>query len=79
MNEQSLGLPAGIVWSFLQECGPGGTSLSSVKKIPGLRPDETLAAIGWLAREGKLEFERVRQSVRVTLSRFEIEPLSAKT
>lgn len=57
MNQEKIGRAAGIVWEHLRMRGENGVSLAAVKKIAGLRSDEAVAAIGWLAREGKLTFE----------------------
>ncbi len=56
MDVQSIGESAGIVWRTL--AGEHRKwSYNELKKVTGL-PDRNLnAAIGWLAREGKLSIE----------------------
>ena len=73
-NEEIIGDAAGIVWRYLSEHGGGNgaareVSLNSLKRLPGLKPDEAIAAVGWLAREGKLHFvnEKRKTSVSLTL------------
>jgi hypothetical protein len=56
MNEELIGKAAGVVWHYLNEASDGVT-LGALKKARGIRADEAVAAIGWLAREGKLVFE----------------------
>jgi hypothetical protein len=56
-DQECIGRAAGVVWQHLRQQGPAGASLASLKRVRGLQGDEVLAAIGWLAREGKLQFE----------------------
>ncbi len=55
MNEDTIGEAAGSVWKILAEQGP----LPFEDLATRLREDRDLAsmAIGWLARENKLNFE----------------------
>ncbi len=48
-----IGEKAGIVWNCLHENGP--LSAREISKRTGLSKEETWAALGWLAREGKVE------------------------
>ena len=57
MNQAVIGLNAGIVWRTMdsvrtRQCW----SFTELKKNTGLSDIDLYAAIGWLAREGKLEF-----------------------
>lgn len=52
MENDNIGENAGKVWRFLSESG--GQSTASIAKTTGLKSDEVLKAIGWLAREGKV-------------------------
>ncbi len=52
MNSDTIGLNAGAVWSALNEAEAMGTK--QLKKATKLKDKELFAAIGWLAREGKL-------------------------
>ncbi|MDE5969491.1 MAG: winged helix-turn-helix domain-containing protein [Muribaculaceae bacterium] len=52
MNNEQIGLWAGSVWSALNEADALG--LKQLKKISKLKDKEVYAAIGWLAREGKI-------------------------
>jgi hypothetical protein len=49
----SIGETAGRVWEFLKEHGEA--NLNQIKKNVKEDPNLVLQAIGWLAREGKLQ------------------------
>lgn len=51
MTVEEIGTYAGAVWTALAE---GASTLKEVKKATKLKEKEIYAAIGWLAREGKL-------------------------
>lgn len=68
MNHDTIGEAAGSVWRRLAEKGDAGLSFAEIKKIPGLTGDEVMAAIGWLAREGKLAFRVEGRKVSVSLA-----------
>ena len=72
MNHETIGHAAGIVWSRLNEAGEEGLSLSAIKKIPGIKSDEAVAALGWLSREDKIQFETVKRALRVSLVQGEL-------
>ncbi len=57
-----IGEKAGIVWYFLHENGPA--SDKEISKETGLTKEETWAALGWLAREGKVEIVGVKKRGR---------------
>lgn len=53
MNNETIGTWAGLVWNALNETEV--LNLKQLKKITKLKDKETFAAIGWLAREGKID------------------------
>lgn len=55
MNAEIIGSWAGLVWQALAEADVLG--LKQLKKITKLKDKEVFAAIGWLAREGKVEIQ----------------------
>lgn len=55
MNAEAIGSFAGLVWQALNETDTLG--LKQLKKITKLKDKEVFAAIGWLAREGKVEIQ----------------------
>ncbi len=52
MTVEQIGIFAGEVWKALAE--QNATSLKTLKKATKLKEKEIYAALGWLAREGKL-------------------------
>ncbi len=52
MNTEVIGAWAGSVWNALNEADTLG--VKQLKKITKLKDKEIYAAIGWLARENKL-------------------------
>ena len=52
MNTETIGAYAGAVWQVLNEADAMG--VKQIKKATKLKDKEVFAAIGWLAREGKL-------------------------
>ncbi len=65
LSAEQIGLTAGSVWGYLTEKGP--TSLATIKKEIGASADLVLAAIGWLAREEKLDFTTSGKTVKIGL------------
>lgn len=55
MNTETIGCWAGQVWNALNEADVLDTK--QIKKITKLKEKEICAALGWLAREGKIVFE----------------------
>lgn len=54
MNTDTIGEWAGLVWNALNEAEALGTK--QIKKMTKLKDKELYAALGWLAREGKVMF-----------------------
>ncbi|MDE6239953.1 MAG: winged helix-turn-helix domain-containing protein [Muribaculaceae bacterium] len=52
MNIETIGTNAGSVWTALNEADALG--VKQLKKITRLKDKEIFAALGWLAREGKI-------------------------
>ncbi len=57
LTTERIGDVAGTLWSTLRRKNGKGCTVSELKKTKGCTPDEALAAIGWLAREGKVNLE----------------------
>ena len=55
MDKHSIGLNAGIIWRILSDNVQ--RTYDELKKESGLSERDLNAAIGWLAREDKIEFE----------------------
>ncbi|MDD2314609.1 MAG: winged helix-turn-helix domain-containing protein [Proteiniphilum sp.] len=56
MNKKLIGTNAGIVWNLLNNSQKW--SVAQLKEASGLSEREIYAAIGWLARENKIEIEK---------------------
>ena len=54
MNTEAIGTFAGTVWVALSATDALG--VKQLKKITKLKDKEVFAALGWLAREGKVNF-----------------------
>ena len=54
MNKTQIGENAGIVWNILKD--NKHWEYEQLKEISGLSDRELNAAIGWLAREDKIDF-----------------------
>ena len=60
-----VGETAGKVWSLLNDQGP--QTLAQLKKKLNGNGEVLSFAIGWLAREDKLEFTTEKKTVRIQL------------
>lgn len=67
VSEEQIGYAAGAVWVALDAGKP--LTIAAIKKAVDQPSDVTLMAIGWLAREGKLDFTVSGRSVKVELRR----------
>lgn len=56
MNAEAIGTWAGLVWNALYNKDVV-VGLKQLKKETKLKDKEVFAAIGWLAREGKVELQ----------------------
>jgi len=63
--QENIGLIAGEVWRYLNAEGP--KSLAAITRSIN-QPDVMVhMAIGWLAREGKLDFNKTPRGVIISL------------
>jgi Winged helix-turn-helix domain (DUF2582) len=65
LGNHEIGETAGAVWCYLTE--KESTSLSTIKKELNVSSELLLAAVGWLAREDKLEFAISGKTVKISL------------
>lgn len=65
MDVETIGLWAGKVWTAIDELGT--LSVKGLKKATKLKEKEIYAAIGWLAREGKVNVAAEGEEVMVSL------------
>ena len=62
---EKIGTNAGKVWTQLDEAGR--QNVKEVKKSTKLTEKDLYAAIGWLAREGKIRLEEVGKDLYISL------------
>ncbi len=55
MNAEAIGGWAGLVWNALSAADV--LALKQLKKITKLKDKQVFAALGWLAREGKVDIQ----------------------
>ena len=60
-----IGETAGQVWRLLESDGP--QTLAQIKKKLGAKSGSTEYALGWLAREEKIELTPEKRTYRVSL------------
>jgi hypothetical protein len=65
MTGIEIGHVAGEVWGVLS--GQGPLTLAAIKKEVEAPGDVVIAAIGWLAREDKLDFLTAGRTVKIAL------------
>lgn len=65
MTREEIGANAGAVWNALN--GNGTLSVKNLKKVTKLKDKQIFAALGWLAREGKVSMNETETDVEVTL------------
>lgn len=63
--EEKVGTNAGYVWTYLSESGK--KSLKEVKKVCKLTDKDLYAALGWLAREGKIQLTESKEDIIIEL------------
>lgn len=63
--EDEIGNVAGDVWQLLHS--ESDLTLSNIKKQIKVPEPLIMSAVGWLAREGKLEFESTGRATKISL------------
>jgi hypothetical protein len=64
--EAKIGSAAGVVWQYLHN-QQGARTLTHVRQGTKLQDQLLCMAIGWLAREGKLNFRLEGRTLRLSL------------
>lgn len=62
--KEKIGTNAGLVWQSLNE---GAKELKALKKATKLTDKDLYAALGWLAREEKINFDETGADIVVSL------------
>ena len=64
-SSDDIGYVAGEIWHRLDS--GGNQSISQLKKSISAPSDVVMAAVGWLAREDKVEFQKSGRSTKISL------------
>lgn len=64
MLKEKIGGNAGLIWSVIAN---GELNIKAVKKATKLNEKDLNLALGWLAREGKVEFNQVGTDLFISL------------
>lgn len=64
--QESIGKAAGIIWHTLAEA-PTKVNITDIPKRTNLTSQVAYQGLGWLAREGKVEYQKKGRSVYVSL------------
>jgi hypothetical protein len=62
---ESIGETAGLVWNYLHLNGE--CSLSALERGIGAPKAMVSMAVGWLAREGKVDIKDAKRTIRISL------------
>jgi hypothetical protein len=62
---KTIGETAGLVWDFLRSNGE--STLSTLEKKVEAPKSMVSMAVGWLAREGKIDVKDEKRSARISL------------
>jgi Winged helix-turn-helix domain (DUF2582) len=65
ISAEEIGRVSGDVWGLLAT--DGAQTLAAIKKSVDAPADVVVAAVGWLAREDKLEFSTSGRQVKISL------------
>jgi hypothetical protein len=63
--KEKIGIDAGRIWNVLHD--EGAKSVKELKKLVKLTEKEIYAAIGWLAREEKLLFDKKENDLYIAV------------
>jgi hypothetical protein len=66
ISAQTIGETAGIVWQYLKD--HGRSTLRTVEKGVTAPTGTVQMAVGWLAREGKVELAQEKRSIYLWLT-----------
>ncbi len=65
MLKGEIGTVAGKIWHHLHQ--NSGATAAKLKKEIGASPDLVMLGLGWLAREGKVEFQQKGKVLTIRL------------
>ena len=62
---ESIGSVAGVIWRYLEDNNEA--TITKLRREIGENERTVLMGVGWLAREGKLDFEKRKHGTYITL------------
>ena len=62
---ENIGSVAGTIWHYLEDNDEA--TITKLTREIGVNERTVLMGVGWLAREGKLDFEQRKQGTYITL------------
>ena len=68
LSMENIGLAAGHIWKFLENLEGAGTSVNRLSEEMDYPKKTVLAAIGWLAREEKLDIRTEKKKTLIYLA-----------
>ena len=72
---ENIGNMAGAIWHYLEENNE--VTVTKLTRELGETERTVLMGIGWLAREGKLDFEKRKQGTYITLKAHQSDTVAA--
>ena len=66
MTAEKIGQAAGIIWQMLSQAS-GRVNITDIAKKTNLTTQLAYQGLGWLAREGKLAYQKKGRSIYVSL------------
>ena len=70
MTPEKIGQAAGEIWKMLSQAS-GQVNITDIAKRTNLTTQVAYQGLGWLAREGKIEYEKKGRSIYVSLAQAE--------
>lgn len=65
MLKETIGSNAGLIWNILKQ---GELNIKSIKKLTKLVDKDLYFSLGWLAREGKINFSEIEGELFISLA-----------
>lgn len=62
-----IGEVAGEIWEYLNSNGNEPVSVANIAKKIDRKKDDVMFGAGWLAREGKINMESAKTTVKISL------------
>ncbi len=67
MLVEQIGEVAGEIWQYLSSNGEEPVSVANLAKKLARKKDEVIFGAGWLAREGKINLDTNKTTIKISL------------